>query len=144
MRLTDAEQRFLTRHPRGHLSTIGPDGSPQVKPLGFTYNTALGTIDIAGFNMGRSAKYRNIGSNPRVAFVVDEVTEASMAGAHFLEIRGTAEAVTGPAPTDDHLAPEIIRIHPKRVIAFNVDPDNPGLQTRDIAADGAQSHAPTR
>jgi pyridoxamine 5'-phosphate oxidase family protein len=134
MTLNDAEQRFLIRQPRGYLSTIGPDGTPQVKPLGFTYNAALGTIDIAGFNMGRSAKYRNIGANPRVAFVVDEVTEASIAGAHFLEIRGTAEAVTAPAPTDDHLAPEIIRIHPRRVIAFNVDPDNPGLQTRDIAA----------
>jgi pyridoxamine 5'-phosphate oxidase family protein len=137
MILTDAEQRFLIRQPRGHLSTIGPDGTPQVKPLGFTWNAALGTIDIAGFNMGGSAKYRNILANPRVAFVVDEVTEASMAGAHFLEIRGTAEAVTGPA-TDAHLAPEIIRIHPRRVIAYNVDPGHPGLQARDIAADGAQ------
>jgi pyridoxamine 5'-phosphate oxidase family protein len=136
MTLTDAEQRFLSRQPRGHLSTIGPDGTPQVKPLGFTYNAALGTIDIAGFNMASSAKYRNIQANPRVAFVVDEVTEASMEGAHFLEIRGTAEAVTGPAPTDGHLAAEIIRIHPRRVIAYNVDPDRPGLQTRDVAADG--------
>jgi pyridoxamine 5'-phosphate oxidase family protein len=140
MTLTDAEQRFLTRQARGHLSTIGPDGTPQVKPLGFTYNAVLGTIDIAGFNMNLSAKYRNIQANPRVAFVVDEVTEASMEGAHFLEIRGTAEAVTGTTPTDAHLAPEIIRIHPRRVIAFNVDPDDPGLQTRDIAAGATQPH----
>jgi pyridoxamine 5'-phosphate oxidase family protein len=140
MTLNDAEQRFLTRQARGHLSTIGPDGTPQVKPLGFTYNAALGTIDIAGFNMARSAKYRNIGANPRVAFVVDEVTEASMEGAHFLEIRGVAEAVIGRASSDGHLAPEIIRIHPRRVVAYNVDPDRPGLQTRDITADGAPSH----
>jgi pyridoxamine 5'-phosphate oxidase family protein len=138
MTLTDAEQRFLARLPRGHLATIGPDGTPQVKPLGFTYNAALGTIDIAGFNMAGSAKYRNIQANPRVAFVVDEVTEASMEGAHFLEIRGTAEAVSGPAPTDGHLAPEIIRIHPRRIIAYNVDPDRPGLQARDVAAAGAR------
>src|ERR1700744_1991031 len=137
MTLTDAEQRFLARQPLGHLATIGPDGTPQVKPLGFTYNAALGTIDIAGFNMSRSAKYRNIRTNPRVAFVVDEVTEASMEGAHFLEIRGTAEAASGPTPTDGHLAAEIIRIHPRRVIAYNVDPDQPGLQTRDVAVDGA-------
>jgi pyridoxamine 5'-phosphate oxidase family protein len=133
MQLTDAEQRFLTRQPRGHLSTIGPDGSPQVKPLGFTYNAALGTIDIAGFNMGRSAKYRNVGSNPRVAFVVDEVTADTMKGAHFLEIRGIAEAVADTVPPDSHLAPEIIRIHPRRIIAFNIDPERPGLQTRDLA-----------
>jgi pyridoxamine 5'-phosphate oxidase family protein len=133
MLLNDAEQRFLTRQSRGHLSTIGPDGSPQVKPLGFTYNTALGTIDIAGFNMARSAKYRNIGSNPRVAFVVDEVTAETMEGAHFLEIRGIAEAVADTVPADTHLAAEIIRIHPRRLIAFNVDPDHPGLQTREVA-----------
>ena len=133
MTLTDAEQRFLTRQPRGHLSTIGPDGSPQVKPLGFTYNTALGTIDIAGFAMGRSAKYRNVGANPRVAFVVDEVTADTMEGAHFLEIRGIAEAVTDTVPPDAHLAPEIIRIHPRRIIAYNIDPDHPGLQSRDLA-----------
>jgi pyridoxamine 5'-phosphate oxidase family protein len=134
MTLTDAEQRFLARQPRGHLATIGPDGTPQVKPLGFSYNAALGTIDIAGFNMARSAKYRNIQANPRVAFVVDEVTEASMEGAHFLEIRGTAEAVLSPATADGHLAAEIIRIHPSRVIAYNVDPGQPGLQTRTAAA----------
>jgi pyridoxamine 5'-phosphate oxidase family protein len=133
MTLTDAEQRFLTRQTRGHLSTIGPDGSPQVKPLGFAYNTALSTIDIAGFNMGRSAKYRNIGSNPLVAFVVDEVTADTMEGAHFLEIRGVAEAVPDAVPGDGHLGAEIIRIHPRRVIAFNVDPEHPGLQTRDVA-----------
>ena len=48
MDLTDAEQRFLARRARGHLATIGPDGTPQVKPLGFSYNRELGTIDISG------------------------------------------------------------------------------------------------
>ena len=135
MILTDAERRFLASQPRGHLATIGPDGTPQVKPVGFTYNAALGSIDIAGFNMGGSAKYRNIRSNPRVAFVVDEMTEESMEGAHFLEIRGTAEAASGPARTDGHLAAEIIRIHPRRVIAYHVDARQPGLQARDVAGD---------
>jgi pyridoxamine 5'-phosphate oxidase family protein len=135
MILTDAERRFLARQPRGHLATIGPDGTPQVKPLGFTWNAALGTIDIAGYNMGGSAKYRNIQSNSRVALVVDEVTEESMEGAHFLEIRGTAEAVIGRASDDGHLAAEIIRIHPRRVIAYNVDTEQPGLQTRNVAGD---------
>ena len=134
MILTDAEQRFLARQPLGHLATIGPDGTPQVKPLGFTWNAALGTVDIAGFNMAGSAKYRNIRANPRVALVVDEMTEASMEGAHFLEIRGTAEAVTGSPSADGHLAAEIIRIRPQRVIAYNVDPGRPGLQTRDVEA----------
>ena len=138
MTLTDVEQRFLARQPLGHLATIGPDGTPQVKPLGFTYNAALGTIDIAGFNMAGSAKYRNIPANPRVAFVVDEVTEASMEGAHFLEIRGTAEAVTGerlgrrPPGGGDHPHPSAAGHRLQRRSR------RPGLQTRDVAAGDVQ------
>jgi uncharacterized protein (TIGR02246 family) len=33
------------------------------------------------------------------------------------------------------VSPQIIRIHPRRVISWNVDPDHPGLQTRDVAGD---------
>jgi pyridoxamine 5'-phosphate oxidase family protein len=136
MTFTDAEVRFLTRQPRGHLATLGPKGTPQVKPLGFTYNPTLRTIDIAGFNMSRSAKYQNVQVNPNVAFVVDEVTENSMEGAHFLEIRGVAEATTGTHDLQGHLAPEIIRIQPRRIISFNVDPDNPGFQARNVEPAG--------
>jgi pyridoxamine 5'-phosphate oxidase family protein len=138
MTFTSAELRFLTRVTRGHLSTIGPDGTPQVKPLSYTYNAALGTIDISGFNMPGSAKYRNVQANPRVAFVVDEMTGAGPEGAHFLEIRGVAEAASVPAQEDGHLSREIIRIHPRRVIAFNVGPDQPGLHARDGAADDSR------
>jgi len=132
MTFTDAERQFLARQARGHLATIGPGGIPQVKPLGFTYNAALGTIDLAGYQMGASAKYRNVRANPHVAFVVDEVTAPTMEGAHFLEIRGRAETAVGPDDPTGHLSPEIIRIHPRRVISFNVDPARPGFAARDI------------
>lgn len=133
MTFTNPEIRFLSRQPLGHLTTIGPDGTPQVKPVGFAYNPDTGSIDISGLNMAASAKYRNVQRNPRVAFVVDEVTEQnSPDGAHFLEIRGRAETVTGVIQTDDLLAPEIIRIHPTRVLSFNVDPSAPGFAARDL------------
>jgi pyridoxamine 5'-phosphate oxidase family protein len=132
MMLTQAEVRFLVRQPRGHLATIGPNGTPQVKPLGFTYNPSLGTIDITGFNMARSAKYHNVQNNPEVAFVVDEVTEATMEGAHFLEIRGVAQTAVGVHDRQGHLDSEIIRIYPRRIVSFNVDPDRPGFEARDI------------
>lgn len=133
MTITDAERRFLARQPRGNLATVGPDGRPQVKPVGFTYNAVLGTIDIAGYNMASSAKYRNVRANPHAAFVVDEVTAPTMEGAHFLEIRGDAETAVGTHDPAGHLASEIIRIHPRRVISFNVDPDHPGFAARDIS-----------
>jgi pyridoxamine 5'-phosphate oxidase family protein len=142
MTLTEAEQRFLSAQRHGRLATIARDGTPQVKPVGFSYNQELGTIDVAGMNMARSAKYKNIQSNPNVAFVADDVPEPERgaAGVRFLEIRGIAEAVTVPSgpgqPHEDgHLAPEIIRVHPRRVLAFNVDPDLPGLQARDVGGD---------
>jgi pyridoxamine 5'-phosphate oxidase family protein len=137
MKFNDAEVRFLARQPRGHLATLGTDGTPQVKPLGFTYNPSLGTIDITGFNMRGSAKYRNVQTHPNVAFVVDEVTEPSMDGAHFLEIRGVAETAVGTHDLLGHLEPEIIRIHPRRIVSFNVDPDSPGFAARDVMPGGA-------
>ncbi|HEY1703373.1 MAG TPA: PPOX class F420-dependent oxidoreductase [Trebonia sp.] len=141
MTLTDAEPRFLARHARGHLATIGPGGTPQVKPLGFSYNASLGTIDITGWNMADGAKYRNVRSDPRVAFVVDEVTVPTMEGAHFLEIRGDAETAVGTYDLDGHLAPEIIRLRPRRVVGFNVDPARPGFEGRDIGSAGCAEGA---
>ena len=139
MTLTTAEQRFLAAQRTGRLATIAPDGIPQVKPVGFTYNEDLGTIDIAGMNMARSAKYKNVQSNPNVAFVADDepAPEHGAAGVRFLEIRGAAETVAAPPGASepsagDHLSSEIIRVHPRRVLAYNVDPDRPGLQTRDV------------
>jgi pyridoxamine 5'-phosphate oxidase family protein len=132
MTFTDAEVRFLARQPHGHLATVGPNGTPQVKPLGFSYNPTLGTIEITGFNMAGSAKYRNVQANAHVAFVVDEVTAHSMEGAHFLEVRGLAETAVGTHDPEGHLAPEIIRIHPRRILSFNVDPDRPGFAARDV------------
>jgi pyridoxamine 5'-phosphate oxidase family protein len=141
MVLNPAEERFLTRHVRGHLATVGPDGTPQVKPVGFTYNRTLGTVDITGFNMAGSAKYRNVQANPRVSFVVDEVTEPGMAGAHFLEIRGMAETVIGTHDPAGYLAAEIIRIQPRRLVGFNVDPDRPGFIARHVSTDHDGSEA---
>lgn len=62
MALDDASRRYLASQARGGLATVGPDGAPQNKPVGFVYNAELGTIDIAGFDMESSAKYRNVGS----------------------------------------------------------------------------------
>jgi len=51
MTFADTEIGFLDRQPRGHLATLGPDGTPQVKPLGFASNPTLETIDITGWDV---------------------------------------------------------------------------------------------
>ena len=133
MALDDASRRYLASQTRGRLATVGPDGAPQNKPVGFVYNAELDTIDIAGFDMESSAKYRNVGVNPNVAFVVDDAVSEGAAGTRFVEIRGQAERVSVEPPATAGVSPQIIRIHPRRAISWNVDPDHPGLQTRDVA-----------
>jgi PPOX class F420-dependent enzyme/OxyR family protein/uncharacterized protein (TIGR02246 family) len=129
MLVEDVYVRFLTSHGQGRLATIGPGGGPQNKPVGYRYNTGLGTVDIGGYGMEQSAKYRNIGREPQVAFVIDDATGEGAAGMRFLEIRGRAEQ-----------AGDLIRIHPRRLVSWNVDPSRPGLQTVDADA-GANSQA---
>jgi PPOX class F420-dependent enzyme/OxyR family protein/uncharacterized protein (TIGR02246 family) len=133
MTLDDASQRYLASQRHGRLATVGPDGHPQNKPVGFHYNAELGTIDISGIDMEASAKYRNVGARPDVAFVVDDVVSEGAAGVRFVEIRGPAEQVTVEPPPAG-LSRHIIRIHPRRLVSWNIDPDHPGLQTRDLAA----------
>ena len=134
MVLTQAERKFLAGHGLGRLATVGPDGGPQNKPVGHAYNDELGTIDIYGLNMAQSAKYRNVTRQPRVALVVDHATGAGPDNVQFLEIRGVAETVTAQSAPFPGASAEIIRIHPRRVIALNVDPGQPGLRARDIEA----------
>jgi PPOX class F420-dependent enzyme/OxyR family protein/uncharacterized protein (TIGR02246 family) len=134
MALDQTLQQYLAGQTRGRLATVGLDGTPQNKPVGFTYNAELGTIDIAGFNMDTSAKYRNVGINPNVAFVVDDAVSEGAAGMRFVEVRGRAEQVSVEPPLAADLSPHIIRIHPRRVISMNIDPDNPGFHTHDLAA----------
>lgn len=134
MTLTSVEQDYLASQRHGRLATVAPDGRPQNKPVGFRYNPEFATIDIHGFAMEKSAKFRNIQVNSDVAFVVDDVVGEGASGVRFLEIRGQAETVTDPAPPDPHLSRHFIRVHPRRVLGWYVDPDHPGLYTRDIAA----------
>ena len=141
MALDQAAQRYLSGQTRGRLATIGLDGTPQNKPVGFTYNTELGTIDIAGFNMDTSAKYRNVAVNPSVAFVVDDAVGEGAAGMRFIEIRGEAEPVPVEPPPAAGLSPHIIRIHPRRVISMNIDPEHPGFQSLDVGTAPAGSDA---
>ena len=119
------ELDFLRQAELGRLATIQPDGTPQNSPVGFTYNESLGTIDIAGYRMSKSQKFRNIARNDKVAFVVDDVTSRDPWRVRCLEIRGTAEQALldepPREPNGDPLDDAIIRITPRRVISFGID-----------------------
>jgi pyridoxamine 5'-phosphate oxidase family protein len=118
------ELEFLRQAELGRLATVQPDGTPQNSPVGFTYNESLGTIDIAGYRMSRSQKFRNIAHNNKVAFVVDDITSRDPWRVRCLEIRGTAEqAEREPArgAAGDALDTAIIRVTPSRIVSFGID-----------------------
>jgi pyridoxamine 5'-phosphate oxidase family protein len=118
------EIEYLRRADLGRLATIAPNGTPQNSPVGFTYNEQLGTIDIAGYQMSKSQKYRNIAHNAHVAFVVDDIASRDPWRVRCLEIRGVAEQAEIPpqhTAVSDHLDTAIIRVTPKRIISFGID-----------------------
>jgi pyridoxamine 5'-phosphate oxidase family protein len=125
--LTPEQIDYLHTQRLGRLATVRPDGTPQNNPVGFRYNADLGTIDIAGWNMGASWKFRNLATNYHVAFVVDDVASVQPWRVRFLEIRGTAEALTDVDPYISGASREMIRIHPRRVIAFGLSGESPDL-----------------
>jgi pyridoxamine 5'-phosphate oxidase family protein len=116
------EIEFMRRADLGRLATVQRDGTPQNSPVGFTYNEQLGTIDIAGYRMSQSQKFRNIAHSDKVAFVVDDVASRDPWRVRCLEIRGTAAQAEIPRSADeDHFDSAIIRITPRRIISFGID-----------------------
>jgi len=139
MIFSEAEREYLVGRGIGRLSTVGPDGTPQVRPLGFRLNED-GTIDTGGPNLTSTQRFRNVVANPLVSFVVDDMTPdepgAIMPGmGRGVEIRGRAETlqVDVPPVNAEWFSHDIIRIHPNRVLSWHIDPEHPDGQSRDIS-----------
>jgi pyridoxamine 5'-phosphate oxidase family protein len=137
MTLTSAEIDYLQAQPLGRLATIQPDGGPQVKPVGFCYNPELETIDVTGFAMSASQKFRNVSRDGRAALVVDDIVSTQPWRVRFLEVRGTAEAVDLAGPTADLADASVIRIRPTRILSFGIEeppgePHQTKLRTRNL------------
>jgi pyridoxamine 5'-phosphate oxidase family protein len=118
------EIEFMEAADLARLATIQPDGTLQNNPVGFTYNEDLGTVDIYGYRMSKSRKFRNVASNNTVALVIDDIVSRDPWRVRCLEIRGTAElAASGERrmePNDDEIDTGIIRITPRRIISFGI------------------------
>jgi pyridoxamine 5'-phosphate oxidase family protein len=77
----------------------------------------LETVDIAGYRMSASQKFRNLATNNQVALVVDDVVSRQPWRVRCLEIRGTAEQLHAEPGTGG----AIIRLHPKQIISFGLE-----------------------
>lgn len=136
MLFTDGELAYLASQRLGRLATAQPNGTLQASPVGFTYNPALETIDIGGRDMAASQKFRNVRDNGQAAFVVDDIASVQPWRVRCLEIRGHAEALTDPADSAVGYPGPIIRIHPRRIISWGVDPPGLSLGKRNAGQPG--------
>ncbi|MCP2338136.1 PPOX class F420-dependent oxidoreductase [Actinomadura rupiterrae] len=135
---TDAERAYLGSQSLGRIATTGPDGTPNVRPVGFRLNDD-GTIDIGGPNHAASRKYRNAQANPNVSFLVDDMTPPDAPDAvrpgwgRGVEIRGRVEFVKGRMHIGEgFFSDDLIRIHPARIISWHIDPANPEGSSRSV------------
>ncbi|OLF15952.1 PPOX class F420-dependent oxidoreductase [Actinophytocola xanthii] len=121
MPFADTELEYLAAQPLGRLATVHPDGTLQVNPVGFAYNPTTQTIDIGGFNLARSRKFRNVADNGRVAFVVDDIASVQPWRVRCVDIRGHGEAIDKPVDSKAPVGGPIIRVYPHRIISFGLD-----------------------
>jgi pyridoxamine 5'-phosphate oxidase family protein len=137
MIFTEVERRYLAAHPLGRLASIGPQGAPHIHPVALWVNPDTETIDIGGPDLGRSQKFRNVQADSRISLVVDDqATPEESVGpggqtGRGLEIRGTVEILVGQQPLIPDFSAEVLRVHPRKILAWNLD--GPGRNTRTLA-----------
>lgn len=111
---TEAELRYLSGGSQlGRIATVGADGTPHVVPVAWIYNAARDTIDVGGYELEQSKKFRDIARSGRAAIVIDDLESTDPWRPRGIEIRGDAEAIALPTP--------LIRIHPKRIVSWGLD-----------------------
>jgi pyridoxamine 5'-phosphate oxidase family protein len=125
---TDAELRYMTGGRQlGRIATVGADGTPHVVPVGWIYNAATDTVDVGGYELERSKKFRDVARSGRGAIVIDDVESTDPWRPRGIEVRGSAEAITLPTP--------LIRIHPRRIVSWGLEQ---GRSARTVAGPPAE------
>jgi pyridoxamine 5'-phosphate oxidase family protein len=121
---SDAELAYLQAQTMGRMATIGRDGQPHISPVTYVYNAGEDTIDIGGIDFANTKKWRDAKGNRHVTFLVDDFEPTS---ARAVEIRGEAEVHetggSGINPRFPRFVEQFIRLRPKRIVSWGVDPD---------------------
>ena len=118
---TPAEASYLRSQMLARLATVARDGTVQNSPVGFFLNDELNTFDIWGQRMGRTKKFANVATYPRVALVIDDLASVSPWVARGMEIRGLAEPLSDLEPPRPYYSREVIRIHPYKIITWGLE-----------------------
>jgi pyridoxamine 5'-phosphate oxidase family protein len=129
---TDAEIEYLRSQRLGRLATLTPDGTLQNSPVGFQVDAEAGVINVWGRDLGNTKKFHNVAANGQVAFVVDDLAAINPWTPRGFEVRGVADALTGQDPPNPYQSGEVIRIHPRRIISWQLGPDANQSSRRNV------------
>jgi pyridoxamine 5'-phosphate oxidase family protein len=117
----EAELRYLAGGRQlGRVATVGADGTPHVVPVAWIYNAARDTIDIGGYELELTKKFRDVARSGRAAIVIDDLGDGDEWQPRGIEVRGRGEAIALPTP--------LIRIHPERIVSWGIEA---GRRARD-------------
>jgi len=112
-RFREAEAEYLAENFIGRVATTSPSGQPHVVPVGYRFDGS--TITFGGWNLSSSLKFRNLMSNDKVAFVVDDVVSTKPWKVRGIEIRGRAEPVVSKEGVS------MIRIFPLNIRSWGLE-----------------------
>ncbi|MBB4907632.1 PPOX class F420-dependent oxidoreductase [Actinophytocola algeriensis] len=121
MSFSEQEVAYLRSQQLARISTVAPDGQPDVAPVGFEFD---GThFYVGGRDPVRTRKFRNVGAgNEKVALVIDDLKSVDPWRPRFLRVYGTAELVEREGQFG---AGHYLRITPTVSWSFNLDGESP-------------------
>jgi pyridoxamine 5'-phosphate oxidase family protein len=123
-RFTPSEIAYLNTQMLGRIATVDPTGAPRVVPTGFRYNPGTGTIDLGGYDLEGTRRFRDVQRNPRVAFVVDDLASTDPWRPRAVRVRGTI-TLHGPHESNGHHGPAFggawMRLTPTAISSSGVD-----------------------
>jgi pyridoxamine 5'-phosphate oxidase family protein len=119
---TAKEIEFLRGQQLGRIATVGRDGSPHVVPVGFRLGPEDDAIEVGGHALRGSKKWRDLGANPRVALVIDDLVQVDPWTPRGLEVRGRAELhEEGGERFGKGWDSAWIRILPQRIVSWGIE-----------------------
>lgn len=106
MRLTPEQQVFVTERHLATLTTLRPDGTPHVVPVGFTWDAEAGVVRIT--TRDGSVKVRNVESADGAA----RAAVCQVDGGRWLTLEGVATVVRDPDEIADAMRRYAVRYRP--------------------------------
>lgn len=107
--LSEAGVRFLTERHLASFTSLRPDGTPHVTPVGFTWDSTSGIARV--ITSGTSRKARNITARSDAGLVAI----CQLDGRRWLTLEGRAQVATDPNTIADAEARYAVRYRVPRI-----------------------------